>query len=84
MATATTAVLLPESVVRAAEVQARIRGISVEEWVSRAVAERLDTAEGAQEFFRRRAAGATGQGLQRILDAAPDVPPMPGDELPEA
>ena len=83
MPATTTPVHLPESVVRAAEVQARLRGVSLEAWVSRAVAERLDTTEGAQEFFRRRATGATGEALKRILDTAPDVPPMLGDELPD-
>jgi hypothetical protein len=77
----TSSVTLPESIVRAAEVQARLRGVSLEEWVSRAVADRLDTSEGAHEFFRRRAAGATGGALRRALDAVPDNPPDPGDEL---
>jgi hypothetical protein len=81
MATATSSVTLPESIVRAAEVQARLRGVSLEEWVSRAVAERLDTDEGAREFFRRRAAGASPGALGRALDAVPDNPPDPGDEL---
>lgn len=81
MAPATSSVTLPESIVRAAEVQARLRGVSLEEWVSRAVTERLDTDEGACEFFRRRAAGATGDALRRALDAVPDNPPDPRDEL---
>jgi len=78
---ATSSVMLPESIVRAAEVQARLRGVSLEDWVSRAVTERLDTPEGAREFFRRRASGATGEGLGRALDAVPNRPPDPGDEL---
>jgi hypothetical protein len=81
MATATSPVMLPESIVRAAEVQARLRGVSLEEWVSRAVAERLDTTDGAREFFRQRAAGATGAALGRALDAVPSRSPDPGDEL---
>jgi hypothetical protein len=81
MATATSSVMLPDSIVRAAEVQARLRGVSLEEWVSRAVAERLDTNEGAREFFRRRAVGATGDALGRALDAVPSRAPEPGDEL---
>jgi hypothetical protein len=81
MATATSSVTLSESIVRAAEVQARLNGVSLEEWVSRAVAERLDTDEGAREFFRRRAAGASPGALGRALDAVPDNPPDPGDEL---
>jgi len=81
MAAATSPVMLPESIVRAAEVQARLRGVSLEEGVSRAVAERLDTMEGAREFFRRRASGAAGDALGRALEAVPSRPPDSGDEL---
>ncbi len=81
MASVNAPVLLPEHVLRAAEVQARLRGVSLDQWVSRAVVKRLDTDEGAREFFRRRAAGATGEGLRAALDAVPDNPPDPGDEL---
>jgi len=84
MAASTIPVLLPESIVRAAEVQARLRGVALEGWVSRAVVERLDTIEGAREFFRRRAQGAgSGEAAIRFLQSAPDAPPMPGDGLPE-
>ena len=69
------------TVIRAAEVQAKLSGMSLEEWVSRAVAERLDTSEGAREFFRQRAAAASGDALGRALDAIPSHPPLPGDEL---
>jgi hypothetical protein len=81
MATSTSPVLLPESIVRAAEVQASLRGVSLEEWIARAVAERLDTPEGAREFFGRRAAEAAGDPLGRALDAVPSRPPDRGDEL---
>jgi hypothetical protein len=81
MAAATSPVLLPENIVRAAEVQARLRGVSLEEWISRAVAERLDTMEGSREFFRRRASGVNGDALGRALDAVPSRAPDPSDEL---
>jgi len=38
--------------------------------------------ETAPEFFRRRAAGASPADLKPLLHAAPDVPPVPDDELP--
>ena len=34
-----------------------------------------------EPFFRRRAAGATGDALRRALEAVPDNAPDPGDEL---
>ena len=84
MASSTIPVLLPDSTVRAAEVQARLRGVPLEDWVARAVTERLDTTEGAQEFFRRRAQGAMSrEAAIEFIRSARDAPPMPGDELPE-
>jgi hypothetical protein len=81
MAAYTASVSLPEPIVRAAEVQAQLNGVSLEEWVTRALTERLDTADGAREYFRRRAAGASGDALCRALDAVPSRTPDPGDEL---
>jgi hypothetical protein len=81
MAGADSPVMLPEPVVRAAEVQARLAGVSLDQWVSRAVVERLDTDAGAREYFQRRAVNATGEGLRSALAAVPDGPPEAGDEL---
>lgn len=81
MATLNSPVMLPDHVIRAAEVQARLNGVSLDQWVSRAVVERLDTDDGAREYFRRRAAGSTGEALRAALDAVPDNPSDPGDEL---
>jgi hypothetical protein len=81
MMAATSVVTLPDSVVRAAEVQARLRGVTLEDWISRAVTERLDTNEGAREYFQRRAAGATREDFKRVLDMIPNRPPDLGDEL---
>ncbi len=81
MMAATSVVTLPDSVVGAAEVQARLRGVTLENWISRAVIGHLDTNEGAREYFRRRAAGASREALGRALAAVPNRPPDPGDEL---
>ena len=81
MTPATSSVTLPDSIVRAAEVQVRLHGVSLEDWISRAVAERLDTQEAVEEYFSVRAAGASGRSLGEILDQVPDNPPDPGDEL---
>jgi hypothetical protein len=37
--------------------------------------------ETAEEFFKRRAEGATGEGMIEILKRVPSRPPVPGDEL---
>jgi hypothetical protein len=74
---------LPESLLHRAEELAREDGVSLDTWVTSAVAQKIGAVETAAEFFRRRAAGA-GKGLQSYLDLIPDNPPMPGDELPRA
>jgi len=81
MAAASSSISLPEHIVRAAEVQARVHGVSVEEWVSRTLAERLDAPDGAREYFRRRAGVVQPEDFARVLDAIPSRNPDPGDEL---
>ena len=66
-----------------AEELAREDGVSLDIWVTSALAQKIGAVETAAAFFRRRAAGA-GQGLSSYLDLIPDNPPMPGDELPMA
>jgi hypothetical protein len=53
----------------------------VDEWIAIAVADHLTGTEAAEEFFRNRAAGARRGALREALDAVPDNPPDPGDEL---
>ncbi|BDP42845.1 hypothetical protein DAETH_28140 [Deinococcus aetherius] len=38
--------------------------------------------EEAVEWVRERAARANREAFLAVLDKAPDVPPLPGDELP--
>ena len=47
-------------------------------------AQKSDAVEAASEFLERRTAGAKPDELTRYLENAPDTPPAPGDELPEA
>jgi len=72
---------LPESQMNRAEELARENGVSLDIWVTSAVAQKIGAVGTAAEFFRRRSAGAS-KGLQSYLDLIPDNPPMPGDELP--
>jgi hypothetical protein len=43
----------------------------------------VGAVETSASFLRKRAAGATGEGLHGFLARVPDVPPQPGDELGE-
>lgn len=74
---------LPDSIKKAAQRLAKEDGVSLNQWISAAVAQKIGAVETAAEFFKRRAAGATPADLKKFLHAAPDVPPMLGDELPE-
>jgi hypothetical protein len=73
---------LPESLVRRAEELAREDGVSLDLWVTSALAQKIGAVETAAEFFRNRSARA-GLGLKHYLDQASDEPPMVGDELPD-
>ena len=56
-------------------------GVSLNQWITVAVAQKVGAVEVASEFLAQRAAKAKPGDLERYLKAAPDVPPMPGDEL---
>jgi hypothetical protein len=72
---------LPASIKRAAERLAKEDGVSLNQWISVAVAQKVSAVETAADFFRRRAGTAKAEDLTAFLDRAPDVPPVPGDEI---
>jgi hypothetical protein len=74
---------LPDSLVKRAEELAREDGVSLDVWVTSALAPKIGAVETAAEFFRCKSTGA-GKGLSSSFDLIPDNPPMPGDELPLA
>ena len=74
---------LSEELFRDVSQEARQTGSSPQEWVTQVLSERFRLQRQTEEFFRERAKGATGLTLGELLAKAPDVPPMPGDELPE-
>jgi hypothetical protein len=76
------ALQIPESLLKRAEKLAQEDGVSLDIWVTSALAQKIGVVETAAEFFKRRGAGAE-QGLKHYLDMVPDVQPDPGDELPE-
>jgi hypothetical protein len=73
---------LPPSIGNAARKLADGDGISLSEWVSIAVAQKISSIETAEDFFKRRSQGAENVDFIEILRAAPDRQPDPSDELP--
>lgn len=71
------------SILKRAEELALEDGVSLDVWVTSALAQKIGAEETAAAFFEREAAGV-GKGLSSYLDLVPDNPPMPGDELPMA
>ncbi len=81
MSKATYPLKLPASVKAAAQRLAKQDGVSLNQWIASAVAQKVGVVETASELLKQRAGSATGQGLKRFLDRAADEPPPPGDEL---
>ena len=80
MSKATYPLKLPLSVKQAAQRLAKEDGVSLNQWIASAVAEKVGVMETAAEFFKKRAGNAMGTGLMKFLKNAPKVPPAPGDE----
>ena len=75
---------LPMSLKETAARLAGEDGVSLNQWITAAVAQKIGAVETADEFLKRRAAEAKAGDLIRYLDGAPDAPPISGDELPDA
>jgi hypothetical protein len=73
---------LPLSTKKAAQRLAKEDGVSLNQWIAAAVAEKIGVVETAAEFFGRRANGATGKGLMKFLRKAPKVGPDSEDAIP--
>ena len=80
---ATHNVPISDELFREAAQHAAHTGMSTEEWVANILAERFRLERQTEEFFRVRAARASGKKLGELLDKAPDRDPDPGDELEE-
>ena len=68
----------------AAERIAREDGVSLNLWISTAVAEKVGAVESAADFFKRRADGARPADMQLFLDGAADEALPTGDDVPES
>ena len=73
---------LPISLKETATRLAREDGVSLNQWIVAAVAQKIGAVETAETFLRKRAADAVESDLTHYLDKAPDLPPDPEDELP--
>lgn len=71
---------LPASVKSAAQRLAKKDGVSLNQWISAAVAQKIGAVETASEFLQQRAGDAEPRDMLPFLDAAPDEPPLPEDE----
>lgn len=70
---------LPLSIKKAAQRLAKEDGVSLNQWISVAVAEKVGVVETAAEFFKQRAGKATGSGLMKFLRGAAKTNPEPDD-----
>lgn len=74
---------LPESLHRKlGEVAAR-DGVSINQWISSAVAEKM-SAQLAQEYIAERAGRASRRKFDAILAKVPDVEPEEADRIPDS
>ncbi|MDO5626141.1 MAG: hypothetical protein Q4G71_15810 [Pseudomonadota bacterium] len=78
------ALRVPESLMQYARQVAQEEGVSMNQFFVAAIAEKVSALK-TEAFFRERVARAAeypGDALAEWLAASPNVPPMPGDELP--
>ena len=72
---------LPNSINDAAAELALLDGVSLNQFIAAAVAEKVGVLRTASEFLKQRAGSATPQDMVRFLRAAPKLPPIEGDEI---
>ncbi|MBX3673728.1 MAG: pilus assembly protein HicB [Burkholderiales bacterium] len=70
---------MPKSVKTAAARLAKEDGVSLNQFIAVAVAEKVGAMETAAEYLRRRAGKAKPADLMRFLRGAPNVAPVEGD-----
>jgi hypothetical protein len=82
MSKATYPLKLPASVKAAAARLAKEDGVSLNQWIAAAVAQKVGAVETAAAFSRERAGEARPEDLHAVLALVPDRAPDPGGELP--
>lgn len=84
MSTKTYPLKLPASLKEAATRLAKADGVSLNQWIATAVAQKVGVVETAHDFLVRRAGAATGEGMSELLELVPSVEPAPEDLMPTA
>jgi hypothetical protein len=74
------ALKLPQSLKATAQRLAKEDGVSLNQWIATAVAQKIGAVETAASFLNRKAAGRDGSGLRALLEKVPDSLPQKGDE----
>ncbi len=72
---------LPDSLHGKLREFAEAEGLSLEQLVASAAAEKLAALLDGAAYLRREAALAARGDFERVLAKIPDAPPQPGDEL---
>lgn len=71
---------LPESIHRHIKEVAKMEGVSINQFISSAVSEKI-SALMTEDYLMARARGAKKETLGKILDKVPGRKPLSGDEL---
>ncbi len=82
MSEATYQLNLPASIRIAATRLAEEDGVTLNDWIASAVAQKVGSVETAAAFFKRRAGGARAEDLTALLALAPDCEPDAHDKAP--
>lgn len=72
---------LPQSLKDTATRLAMEDGVSLNQWIVSAVAQKIGAVEMAADFLKARAGTATRGDLTRLLDRAPDTAPASTDVI---
>lgn len=72
---------LPSSIKQAAQRLAKEDGVSLNQWISVAIAQKVGVVETAADFLKKRAGTARPKDMLPFLDNAKNEPPPVGDEL---
>ena len=81
MSKATYPLKLPISIKKEAQRLAEEDGVSLNQWISAAVAQKVGSVLTAAEFFSQRGKNAKRGGMLDVLAKVSHRPPMSGDEL---